>query len=107
MATTGQDFTIWSGDDKSLVITLTDGTDTTGGSAVWTLANSPTGPSLVRLTTDAGITMSGSVITVTLQPSHTAGLAGIFYHECQFRNSASKVATTTVGTVVINYDVAQ
>ena len=91
---------------------MTDGTgasvNLSGASAVWVLATRSGGASLSRLTTDAGsgITVSGCTLTVSLSPFHTSGLAGIYYHEAQVRDSGSNISTVAVGTVDIKPDSA-
>lgn len=106
-----QDFTIWSGDNKTLTCTVTDATtgasvNLTGASVAWVLANSPTSGSILRLSTDDFVTVSGCTFSVALAASHTAGLSGQYYHEGQIRESTGNVSTVTVGTVTINQDVA-
>lgn len=113
MATkTGQDFTIWSGDNKNVTFTVTDSNsasvDLTGACVAWVLSNTPATASIVRLHSDSGcgITVSGCTFTVSLSPTHTSGLAGTYYHEAQVRDSASDISTVAVGTATIKFDVA-
>ena len=80
----------------------------TGASVVWVLATRSGGASLSRLTSDSGsgITVSGCTFTVSLSSTHTSGLAGVYYHEAQVRDSGSNISTVAVGTVDIKPDSA-
>ena len=110
VAKTKQNFTMWSGDHKELTFTTTDSdsasVDLTGTSVIWQLSETPTSGSLVKRSTDSGcgISISGCTYTVSLCPTHTSGLVGIYYHESQVRDTGSNVSTVAVGWATINVD---
>lgn len=107
-----QNFEMWSGDNKDVIYTVTNGTgaskDLTGTSVVWVLSEDPSSGSLVKRSTDSGsgITIAGCTFTVSLSPTDTSSLAGLYYHESQVRDGTSDISTVAVGHVKINRDLA-
>ena len=108
-----QDFTMWSGDDKSIVVTITtDGTtavDITAYTVNYTLqtAVNDTTVQVTKATGGSGITLSDAIngeFTVTLDDTDTAALSGIYYHEAQVTDGSANKYTVMTGTVVINAD---
>lgn len=105
-----QNFDYWTGTDKTLAYGITDSTgaskDVAGMTVWWLLQDEPGSASLMRLKTGgSGITLSGSVVSVTLAASLTAGcanLSGTFYTELSASDSASNADILAVGYATIN-----
>ena len=109
MTKAAQDFELFTGEDKTLNYTVTDG----GGASVlmttmsvdWVLQDEPNSGSLVKLTSSASqITMSGSVATVDLSGSLTTGcnLSGLYYSELSASDTNSNVSVLAWGWVKIH-----
>ena len=105
-----QNFEMWSGDHRDLVFTTLDSDSASvnlaGASVVWQLSAAPDSGSLVKRSTDSGcgISISGCTFTVSLSPTHTVGLAGLYYHEAWIRDAGSIQSTVAVGTATIRED---
>ena len=104
MTQTAQNFKIWSGDHKDLVITIKNsaGTvvDITGVTLKWILAAAPGEAALVtKLSPDDVEITDGQngVCKVHLIPADTASLAGVYYHEMELTDTSSNVSTTHTG----------
>ena len=107
MTKTAQNFEMWQGNTKSLAITVTgsdgSGYDLIGASATYVMEREPGSGSLIRKTTSGSeISISGSVLTVVLNPTDTLGLDGLYYHEAGIVNSVSQLETIMVGNIKIN-----
>jgi hypothetical protein len=111
MTKINQDFTVWSGDHKNVRFTTTDSNsasvDLAGASILWTLSENIRSGSILQLSTDDGVTISGCTYTVSLSPTHTSGLAGTYYHESQARDSASDISTVATGKMQVEVDIAE
>jgi len=70
------DVTMYSGDSKTLTISIVDG----DGDAV-------------------DVSTAGSTVTVTLEPDDTADLAGVFYYELQITDESGNVSTAMSGAI--------
>jgi len=105
------DFSMYSGDSKSLAITITDSdgvaVDLTGATVKYAIAASATATTKLvsKQTGGLGITTASNVATVPLVPADTASLAGIYYQECEVTDTSGNVSTALVGTVVIASEV--
>lgn len=104
MTTTQQDFEYWTGEDKSLVYTITDensaSVNMTGMSCRWVLQDEPdSGSILVYRTGGSKITVSGCTVTVAIAGSDTSGcgLSGTYYTELSASDTSSNVAVLAVG----------
>lgn len=101
---------MWSGDTRSLVIGVDDGTgasvNVTGASRItWILYDLDDGASRIRKDTGgSGITLSGSEATVTIAASDTAPLSGIYGHEAEMVDAAGNTSTISVGVATVNKD---
>lgn len=114
MTKTNQDFTMWSGDDKTLTITVTDANDVvvdlTGASAlVWILKRSKHAAAiLVTKGLGAGVTITDAengIFTVDLNPADTAALTqNNYYHEAQITDASGNISTLLIGTANIKFD---
>ena len=122
---TPQNFTMVSGDDKVIRVTITDDGTATGEvidltglkSAIWKLARSVRSAPLVKktLTPDdlyvnpdpGGIVVTnavGGVLEITLLPVDTDALSRDYYHELQIQDALNNRRTVMVGTISIDPD---
>lgn len=105
---------MYSGDNVSIAVTVTDSStgaavDLTGASMSWALAAAPGETALVTKTSaDGDITVGGAssnVATVALEPADTAALDGVYIHELQLVDGASKTHTVYQGTIYVRGDI--
>jgi len=104
-----QNFSMHSGDSKSLSVSITNAAGTpvdvsTAAAIVWTLAASPTSAALVTKGLGDGVTVSTSTVTVALDPEDTDDLAGLYYQEMQVTDGSGNVSTVLSGHVLIEGD---
>jgi len=105
MASANQDFTMASGDTKYLDYTITMTGTLSGCTAKWVLYKGST--VVITKTTTAGISITGdTTLRVTLSPTDTASLAGVYKHELQITDGSGNVCTVAVGTSTIKADYA-
>lgn len=95
MTTTGQNFTMWQGEDKSITVTLTDADggaiDTAGLTFTWSMAEDASETALLTKSTGSGITNGSSAITIALDEADTDDVAaGTYYHECRVVDGSSQ-----------------
>jgi len=111
MTKLAQNAEIWAGDYKDLVVTITgsdgSGYSLAGASVTWILEASPGSGSLLRKFSEgssaaSGMTISTSTLTISLSPTDTQSLEGVYYHEAEAKDSASRATTLLVGTLKIN-----
>jgi hypothetical protein len=114
MTTTGQDVTMWSGDDIALVVTVTtDGTtavDITAYTINYVLQNAVDQYTqrVSKATGGSGITITDAIngeFTVTLADTDTSTYSGTYYHEAQVTDGSGNKYTVMTGTVTIKKDV--
>lgn len=108
---TPQNFTITSGDSKTLRVSVVDqdgaAVDLTGASAVWAVATSRSTPILLQKATPASITITdgpGGLLEVTLDPADTDSFAGSYYHELQIVDNEGRKSTALTGTLNVRHD---
>jgi len=105
------DFSMYSGDSKTLAITITDksgsAVDLTGATVKYAIAGSATATTKLvsKQTGGAGITTALNVATVTIDPADTEAIAGIFYQEIETTDINGYVSTSMVGTITIAAEV--
>lgn len=108
MSAINQDFRVVSGDNRAIIVVVTD----TSGAAVniagytitWALARSRRGPAIITKTSSSGISItdaSAGEFTVSLVPADTRGLQGLYYHEAQIADALNNITTVTTGEVLI------
>jgi len=105
-----QTFSLFSGNDAKLSVTLTDA-DTgealnlTGTlELVWALAKNAQATALLTKTLGAGVVItdaSAGIVEVTLDAADTEPLKGTFYQEMRLTNSVGKKSTLLYGEVEI------
>lgn len=111
MAKTGQDRTIYAGDDAELPFTLTDANgdplDLTGARLRWACAatvnsaavitkDSANGDAEIEITSSPGFEAS-----VWLVPADTMNLSGVYRHELEIIDGAGKTETLATGKLTI------
>jgi len=104
MTSVNQNFKIYAGDTAQVNIGVTQSdvaASLSNASVVWIVEESPKSGSLVRLTTDNGISVSGSIITLSISPSNTSSLTGNYYHEVEVVDVSGNISTVTTGTVTV------
>src|SRR6185437_701627 len=112
MTIINQDFTMWQGDAKSIVFTITDASgnpyDLTDVENInWALSALPVTDALIQKSkTGGGISVNSpatdGIFTVTLEATDTAALVGAFYHEAQIIDSEGNPDVVATGTATIN-----
>lgn len=111
MATTGQNFAMWAGDDIELDAAILDDNgaplNLTGATLRWGLAALATpGLALVRKDSIAGgiaiTNAAGGLATVAIGGADTETLNGRYLHQLQVTDGSGETATLAVGLVTIN-----
>lgn len=102
------DFTMISGDTKTLTIAIRD---EAGAAADVSLATAiaygvfkSDGTAVMSKALGTGISVATSIVTVLLDPEDTAGQAGTYMHELQITMSAGVVYTALQGEMTILRD---
>lgn len=106
---TDQNFEMFQGDDKDLVITVTDSAgaavDLTGAAIAWQMARTARSATPnVSKSVGSGIVITdapGGICTISLDPTDTEGLTGDFYHELEVTDAQANITTVLSGTVTI------
>jgi len=109
MTKIAQDFEYWTGDDKTLIYTIT-GSDSgsvnmTGATCEWVLQDERNSGSLLLLKTGgSGITVSGCTINVQLAASDTIGQTwkGTYFTQLAASDSGGNAAVLAVGTAQVH-----
>lgn len=106
--------TMYSGDSTPIQVTVTDSETgaavvLTGAAMTWALTRAPGTTPVLTKTSGAGeITVGGAgnnVATVTLGPTDTATLEGLFIHELQVTDGSGNVFTVFQQHLYIKGDV--
>lgn len=107
MGLTGQDFTTWKGNYRTIVFYISDVSSVTGGTAEWAMSFiGTTGSTLISKTSsNTGVTLSGKSVTVTLEPTDTDDNSGIssgeYYHELRLEDVSGQPTTPAIGTITL------
>ena len=108
MTTTGQNFTMWQGEDKTITVNLVDGDgvaygSTSGLTFTWSVATSESATAATfTKTTGSGITNGTSLITITIDEADTDDLAaGSYYHECKVVDGSGKADVVFTGGLTL------
>lgn len=103
-----QNYSMISGDSKSIDISLVDNDGaavdvSTAGTATYKIASGPNADSVVYVTKSlvSGITVATSTVTVALVPSDTENLSGAYYHELLIVDAEGKQFRPIQGKVTI------
>lgn len=106
MGKINQNFTTWKGNYREINFTIEDISTAEGCTAKWACAENA--ESLLKeiekssVSTPAGITISGKIVTVILDPSDTSSMtAGTYYHELRLVDTESNPSTPAIGTMTL------
>jgi len=114
MTATGQNFDIYQGDSKQVIITTYDENDAilnlTGYDITWVLYKSTTKELILSKTLGDGITVptpSNGEIVINFLPEDTENvIPNTYLHECEISTSPTDVSTVTTGSVKVFYSKA-
>ena len=105
MAATGVNATMWQGETRRLVFTLTGTINLSAGGSTaiaWKLSATADTTALLSKAVGTGITIdSATQFTVALAPADTADLSGPYYHEARVTNSTGDQGVVAVGTLTV------
>lgn len=108
MTKKNQNFEMYAGDTKDIVITVTNANgavvNLSGASVRWALKKNVSASQNAYKTTSSGVTLtspSAGVFTVRLSAGDTQGLQGRYYHEAEVTDVLGNVSTVTTGYVTI------
>ena len=109
MTSTGQNLTMYAGDDKILIVTTTDPNDVpidvSGCTIRWIVyKRSPQNIVIDKTTPSTGIALTdptNGIFEITLVPGDTENLLGEYNHECELTDMDSKISTIFVGYIKI------
>lgn len=109
MTATAQNLTMYQGDTKSLVFTVTDDAgapkNITGATVRWVLQRWVTDSTpILDKGVGTGIALTtplSGVLTVTLTPADTLALQGDFWHELEITDTSTNVSTVSTGQITI------
>ena len=94
-----QNFSMYAGDSKEIVVPVVGVTSLNGSTAKWIMKNNT---SQVLKDTISGITLTGTEVHIRLDPIDTSTLSGMYYHEAELTDQLGNVSTIFTGTVIIN-----
>lgn len=99
MAAVEQDFTIWQGEDKELVFTITENAaalDLTGGTLDWTL-----GKDLLNISAQITDAVNG-ICKVDIDKTDSAGLrTGVHTHQLVLTDTSGNVSVVSEGEATV------
>lgn len=109
LATENQNFSMYSGETKSLPFTATNTEDgspinLSGATIKWALKRALNTANAVYKDTTSGITVTDAangVFTISLIPGDTQSLTGNYIHAAEVTDSSGNVSVVTVGTATI------
>ena len=107
MTITNQDFTMWQGDRKDVIITVRDLNgdilDITDSTVIWMMINATN--KLSKSTALGGIILSdpeNGELTIRIMPADTLEFDGMyFYHETEMTDAFGNISTVSVGNVAL------
>jgi hypothetical protein len=96
-----QNFSMIAGDTKNLIIPMPE--DLTGCTVKWGLRQRAySTENLINKSTNDGITVNGTEITIKLAPTDTQSLQGVLFHECEVTDQLGNVSTIFTGNATIS-----
>lgn len=105
MTATNQNFSMYSGNSKKIIITVTspDGTALNGSiSAKWFLKEHDVSEGIIiQKTLGSGMALVNGKLEVTLTQADTDNLDGTYHQECELTDQFGNISTILVGTVTI------
>ncbi|MEH7093925.1 hypothetical protein [Neobacillus vireti] len=100
MTAVNQNFTMYQGDSKNLIVAVEGVTDLIGVTLKWGLRKREYDTTNLVLKENE-ITVSGTEIRIPLKPPDTETLLGTYYHECELTDQQGNVSTLFTGIVTI------
>lgn len=105
MTSINQNVNMYAGDTINVNFGISNSDNTaaslSSASPVWIMEQNVSSGSLLRKTSDSGISISGSTITVSISPSDTIDFAGTYYHELEVTDTSGNVSTVSTGLLTI------
>lgn len=104
MGKLNQNFTTWKGNYKQVSFYIEDVTTVEGMVSEWACAATVDAltNAIEKSTVNGSITLSGKVVTVTLNPTDTASMdAGDYYHELRLVDINSHPSTPAIGVMTL------
>ena len=107
MTITGQNMTMYRGDTKKLVVTVTDESgaypDISGSDFNWVVYKRTPGNIVLSKVTPSGISIINplGVIEITLDPEDTENLLGLYLHECEITDTLGNISTIFTGSFTV------
>lgn len=102
MTSVNQDFNMYAGDSKDIVVTIVDEEnnplDLTEASIKWVMKNKNT--SVIKDSTN-GASVDGSTLHIKLEPEDTINLSGVFAQQGRIVDALGNVSTVFVGKITI------
>lgn len=106
MTATGQNFTIYQGDDKEIFVTTYDENDVildiTNCTLNWVVYRRYPENIVLTKITGSGITITdptNGIFRVDFDPNDTLSLLGEYNHECELTDTNLNISTLLVGTM--------
>lgn len=113
MTATGQNFTMYQGDDKVLEVTVLDDNDNivniSNTNLAYVVYRQTSEDIVIQKTTTSGIDItapSSGIFQITLNPVDTLSLKGHFLHECELKDVEGRITTIFTGHVDIYRSIA-
>lgn len=105
MTTKNQNFEMYAGNTKNIVVTVAD-VNLTGATVKWAMKKTiyDAEPAVAK-TTAAGIAVTDAttgIFTVTLFPADTRNLSGTYQHEAEITDAPGNVSTVLTGQLTIH-----
>lgn len=114
MVTEAQNFSIFSGDDEDILVSVVDDAGAavalTGATITWRLADTRGGTVELTKINDStnGVTITdaaGGTFTIHIASADTTDLAGVYYHEAQVEDAQGNKTTVLTGYAEILEDI--
>jgi len=103
MTSAGQNFTVYRGQDQSVVVSITGVSDLSGATAEWRVLRLYNGPILLRKQTGSGVVLDNGAMTATISIADTdlSGAEGVYRHELWITDNTGNVTPLTVGELMV------
>jgi hypothetical protein len=108
MTATGQNFTMYQGDDRVLAVTVLDDSDNvvniTNTDIAWVMYKQTDETVVLQKTTSSGIQLTtpvSGIFEISLNPVDTENLKGHYLHEAELRDVEGRITTIMTGHVEI------
>jgi hypothetical protein len=100
MTAVNQNFSMYQGESKNLIVSVDGVTDLIGATLKWGLRKRESS-TINDILKESEITVSGTEITIPLKPPDTETLLGTYFHECELTDQQGNVSTLFTGIVTI------